>query len=72
MSYKDEDSVALQDEANEMNAVLRAMGKVLQLVGISSPEDAKPKPKLRTASDPPSWRDPQGKKPEDRKEDRKD
>ena len=48
------------------------MGKVLQLVGISSPEDAKPKPKLRTASDPPSWRDPQGKKPEDRKEDRKD
>lgn len=43
-----------------MNPVVRALGKVLRLVGISSPEDAKAKPKSKT--DPPSWR--QSKKPE--------
>jgi hypothetical protein len=48
-----------------MNPVVRAMGKVLRLVGISSPEDSAPKAK--TAADPPSWRDAQTKKPEDRK-----
>ncbi len=39
-----------------MNPFVRAIGKVLRLVGISSPEDALPKP--RTSSDPPSWRNP--------------
>ena len=37
-----------------MNPLVRMMGKVLRLVGISSPEDSVPKPK--TAADPPSWR----------------
>jgi hypothetical protein len=46
-----------------MNPVVRALGKVLRLVGISSPEDAIAKPK--TAGDPPSWRDKQTAKPED-------
>jgi hypothetical protein len=39
-----------------MHPVVRALGKVLRLVGISSPEDAAPKPKAK--GDPPSWRDP--------------
>jgi hypothetical protein len=37
-----------------MHPVVRVIGKVLRLVGISSPEDSLPKPK--DASDPPSWR----------------
>jgi len=37
-----------------MNPIVRIFGKVLRLVGISSPEDALPKE--RTAADPPSWR----------------
>jgi hypothetical protein len=37
-----------------MHPVVRVIGKVLRLVGISSPEDALPKSK--GASDPPSWR----------------
>jgi hypothetical protein len=37
-----------------MHPVVRVIGKVLRLVGISSPEDALPKPK--DASNPPSWR----------------
>jgi hypothetical protein len=48
-----------------MNPFVRAVGKVLRLVGISSPEDAGPKQK--SAGDPPSWRDAPAKKPEDRK-----
>jgi hypothetical protein len=48
-----------------MNPVVRALGKVLRLVGISSPEDAVPKAK--TAADPPSWRDAKAKQPENRK-----
>jgi hypothetical protein len=47
-----------------MNPFVRAIGKVLRLVGISSPEDSAPKPK--TAADPPSWRDKVAAKPEDR------
>ena len=46
-----------------MNPVVRALGKVLRLVGISSPEDAAPKAK--TKADPPSWRDKAAAKPED-------
>jgi len=38
-----------------MNPVVKALGKVLRLVGISSPEDAEAK--VKTAKDPPSWRD---------------
>jgi hypothetical protein len=38
-----------------MNPIVRAVGKVLRLVGISSPEDNVPK--QRVAADPPSWRD---------------
>jgi hypothetical protein len=37
-----------------MHPVVRVIGKVLRLIGISSPEDSLPKPK--DASDPPSWR----------------
>jgi hypothetical protein len=48
-----------------MNPVVRALGKVLRLVGISSPEDALAKPK--TMADPPSWRDAKGTKPENPK-----
>jgi hypothetical protein len=39
-----------------MRPVVRVIGKVLRLVGISSPEDSLRKPV--TASDPPSWRAP--------------
>ena len=46
-----------------MNPFIRAIGKVLRLVGISSPEDALPKTK--GSGDPPSWRDASpGKDPE--------
>jgi hypothetical protein len=38
-----------------MNPIVLAVGKVLRLVGISSPEDSAPKTKL--AADPPSWRE---------------
>jgi hypothetical protein len=37
-----------------MRPVVHVIGKLLRLVGISSPEDSLPKPV--TASDPPSWR----------------
>lgn len=37
-----------------MHPVVRAVGKMLRLVGISSPEDSAPKQK--TAADPPSWK----------------
>jgi hypothetical protein len=47
-----------------MNPVVRAIGKVLRLVGISSPEDSVPKAK--NSADPPSWRDSLPTKPEDR------
>jgi hypothetical protein len=47
-----------------MNPVVRALGKVLRLVGISSPEDSLAKPK--GVADPPSWRKPAPTKPEDR------
>jgi hypothetical protein len=46
-----------------MNPVVRALGKVLRLVGISSPEDAAAKPKQ--TGGPPSWRDKAANKPED-------
>jgi len=39
-----------------MHPVIRAIGKILRLVGISSPEDSEKKPSA--ASDPPSWRSP--------------
>jgi hypothetical protein len=38
-----------------MNPIVVALGKVLRLVGISSPEDNVPK--VKVAADPPSWRD---------------
>ncbi len=38
-----------------MNPIVRVVGKVLRLVGISSPEDNLPRTK--EASGPPSWRD---------------
>jgi hypothetical protein len=46
-----------------MNPFVRAIGKVLRLVGISSPEDALPK--VQSPSDPPSWRDAAPGKPKD-------
>jgi hypothetical protein len=39
----------------KMNPIVQVIGKVLRLVGISSPEDNLPKQKA--ASDSPSWRD---------------
>ncbi len=39
-----------------MHPAIRALGKVLRLVGISSPEDAVAKPE--EANGPPSWRRP--------------
>ena len=48
-----------------INPVVRALGKVLRLVGISSPEDSAPK--VKAAGDPPSWRDAQAKKSKDGK-----
>lgn len=39
-----------------MNPLMRALGTVLRLVGISSPEDTRPKAKSST--DVPSWRKP--------------
>jgi hypothetical protein len=48
-----------------MNPLVLAIGKVLRLVGISSPEDAAPKPK--SAGDPPSWRNGGAKKPDEMK-----
>jgi hypothetical protein len=39
-----------------MRPIVRVIGKVLRLVGISSPEDSAPRP--NTTSDPPSWRAP--------------
>ena len=46
-----------------MNPLVRVIGKVLRVVGISSPEDALPKAK--TTTDPPSWRDRSPGKPDD-------
>jgi hypothetical protein len=46
-----------------MNPVVRAIGKVLRLVGISSPEDTLPKAK--GSADPPSWRDAEDGKRKD-------
>jgi hypothetical protein len=48
-----------------MNPFVRAIGRVLRLVGISSPEDSVTKPK--SAADPPSWRDTQPPKAGDGK-----
>jgi hypothetical protein len=39
-----------------MNPFVRALGTVLRLVGISSPEDTRPKAK--SSEEPPSWRKP--------------
>ena len=50
-----------------MNPVVRALGKVLRLVGISSPEDSAAKPK--SAASPPSWRDAPKSKPKPKKDD---
>lgn len=45
-----------------MNGFLRAIGRVLRLVGISSPEDAGARKK--TAAGVPSWRDAEAQKTE--------
>ena len=37
-----------------MHPLVRTFGKLLRLVGISSPEDSAPK--IKNAADPPSWR----------------
>jgi len=48
-----------------MHPLVRMAGKVLRLVGISSPEDAAPR--VISASDPPSWRtrNPPPEKPDE-------
>jgi hypothetical protein len=45
-----------------MHPAIRALGKVLRLVGISSPEDAAAKPGGEK-NGPPSWRRPAGMQP---------
>jgi len=45
-----------------MNSVVRALGKVLRLVGISSPEDAAAK-RDTSPGGPPSWRNDSQMKP---------
>ena len=45
-----------------MNSFVRALGKVLRLVGISSPEDAAAKGEP-AAGGPPSWKRAPEKKP---------
>jgi len=57
-------SVALNRTRLNMRPIVRVIGKILRLVGISSPEDSVAKPV--TASDPPSWRTP--KPPPERKD----
>jgi hypothetical protein len=37
-----------------MNPLMRTLGMVLRLVGISSPEDTRPKTKI--TAEPPNWR----------------
>jgi hypothetical protein len=44
-----------------MHPAIRALGKVLRLVGISSPEDSEAKPEEKNG--PPSWRKPGGMAP---------
>jgi hypothetical protein len=39
-----------------MHPAVRAIGKILRLVGISSPEDSEAKPDV--VGGPPSWRNP--------------
>jgi hypothetical protein len=46
---------SLMATGDTMNPVVKALGRVLRLVGISSLEDSEPRAK--TAADPPSWRD---------------
>jgi hypothetical protein len=48
-----------------MHPVVRAIGKVLRLVGISSPEDAQKKPEV--AAELPSWRRRDGAAEDDAK-----
>jgi hypothetical protein len=45
-----------------MHPVIRALGKVLRLVGISSPEDNAAKPEAEK-NGPPSWRTAAGVQP---------
>ncbi len=49
-----------------MNPIVSAIGKVLRLVGISSPEDSLPKAK--SEGDPPSWKDRAAEKREETKQ----
>jgi hypothetical protein len=51
-----------------MHPVVRALGKVLRLVGISSPEDAEAK--RETTGGPPSWRKTVAAKAEGEREER--
>jgi hypothetical protein len=37
-----------------VHPVIRTFGRLLRLVGVSSPEDSAPK--VKSANDPPSWR----------------
>lgn len=58
-----EDSVGSTPKKVDMNPVVRVIGKMLRMVGVSSPEDNLPKP--RTVEDPPSWRDQKTSKSDD-------
>jgi hypothetical protein len=49
-----------------MHPVVRTFGKLLRLVGISSPEDSEAKPQTRSAGDPPSWRSAEPRRPIDK------
>ena len=56
MGVEIKDKVAFLQEPSIMNPLMRVVGTVLRLVGISSPEDTRLKAKSST--DVPSWRKP--------------
>jgi hypothetical protein len=56
MGVEVKDKVAFLQEPSIMNPIMRVVGTVLRLVGISSPEDTRPKAK--SSAEPPSWRKP--------------
>jgi hypothetical protein len=58
-----QDSPGSTPKSADMNPVVRVIGKMLRMVGVSSPEDNLPKP--RTVQDPPSWRDQKMSKSDD-------
>jgi hypothetical protein len=53
---EEKNRVAFIQEPSTMNSLVRALGMLLRLVGVSSPEDTRCKAK--SSADAPSWRKP--------------